>query len=50
MNDSDSQSLEMVRTDSQQREIGSIDIKNLLGSGDWIRTSDLVVNSHPLYR
>ncbi len=21
-----------------------------LGSGDWIRTSDLVVNSHPLYR
>jgi hypothetical protein len=20
------------------------------GSGDWIRTSDLVVNSHPLYR
>ena len=22
----------------------------MLGSGDWIRTSDLVVNSHPLYR
>jgi hypothetical protein len=21
-----------------------------IGSGDWIRTSDLVVNSHPLYR
>ncbi len=36
MNDSDSQSLEMVRTDSQQREIGSIDIKNLV----WLRRSD----------
>jgi site-specific DNA recombinase len=41
MNDSGSQSLEMVRTDSQQRKIGSIDIKNLV----WLPTIEAVITT-----